>query len=146
MPPNPIVLTRAVALGAMDFVSSEMHPLVTIQVPSYVLVGRMIVVLCHQHFTKEYLVKIRRQIPLPITIKDTEDPLQMYMATPETYFGFIYGESNTQANHEVRFKAFHEKNSPFSISLTELKPFFEDLLKPRSPSLEQIVLSELDDL
>ena len=105
----------------------------------------MIVVLCHQHFTKEYLVKIRAQIPIPITIKETDDALQIYMATPVDYFGFIFGEANTQGNQEVLFKAFHEKNSPFSISLAELKPFFEDLIKPRSPSLEQIVSSELEE-
>jgi hypothetical protein len=105
----------------------------------------MIVVLCHHNFTKPYLTAIRRQIPLQITIKETEDPLQMYMATPEEYFGFLFGEKNTQENHEVLFKAFHDKNAPFSISLAELKYFFEDLLKPRSPSLEQIVSSELEE-
>ena len=105
----------------------------------------MIVVLCHQHFTSQYLVLIRRQIPIEITIKETEDPLQMYMATPADYFGFLYGEHHTESNREVLFKAFHEKNSPFSISLAELRPFFEDLIKPRSPSLEQIVSDELDE-
>lgn len=105
----------------------------------------MIVVLCHQHFTKKYLGMIRRQIPCVIQIKETEDPLQMYMAAPADYFGFLYGEIHTESNREVLFKAFHEKNSPFSISLAELGLFFEDLIKPRSPSLEQIVSDALDE-
>jgi hypothetical protein len=106
----------------------------------------MIVVLCRHNFTDTYIKAILRQIPPLIRIKETEDPLQVFMNASNDEFGILYGESKTQDNHEVLFKAFHEKNSPFSISFAELKLFFEDLIKPRSPSLELIVSSELEDL
>ena len=106
----------------------------------------MIVVLCRHNFTDSYIKAIRKQIPPPIRIKETEDPLQVYMNAANDEFCILFGESNTQDNHEVLFKAFHEKNGHFSISFAELKLFFEDLIKPRSPSLEQIVSSELEDL
>lgn len=106
----------------------------------------MIVVLCHSHFTKSYVAAIRRQIPPSISIQETEDPLHRYMNAPSNHFGILFGERNTQTNHEVLFKPFHDMQSPFSITFSEIKLFFEDLIKPRSPSLEQIVSSELEDL
>ena len=106
----------------------------------------MFVVLCRRAFTDLYIVAIRRQIPPPIRIKETENLQDIYKDASTEEFGILFGEVNTEANHEVLFKAFHEKNGPFSISLSELRLFFEDLIKPRSPSLEQIVSSELEDL
>lgn len=106
----------------------------------------MIVVLCRHNFTDLYINAILRQIPPTICIKETEDPLQVYMNASNEEFGILYGEYYTQKNNEVLFKAFHDTPSPFSISFAELKLFFEDLIKPRSPSLELIVSSELEDL
>ncbi len=106
----------------------------------------MFVVLCRCSFTGPYIAAIRRQIPPPIRIKEIENLQDIYMDASPGEFGILFGETNTEANHEVMFKAFHEKNGPFSISLSELRLFFEDLIKPRSPSLEQIVSSELEDL
>lgn len=105
----------------------------------------MIVVLCRHNFTNSYMKAIRGQIPPLIRIEETDDPLQIYMNASSNHFGILFGELTTQTNQEVLFKPFHEKNSPFSISLAELKLFFEDLIKPRSPSLEQIVSSELEE-
>lgn len=105
----------------------------------------MIVVLCHHNFTKPYLSAIRKQIPPSIRITETEDPLHIYMVAPSDHFGILFGELKTQDNHEVMFKPFHEKNSPFSIAFAELRLFFEDLIKPRSPSLELIVSSKLEE-
>ena len=104
----------------------------------------MIVVLCHHNFTNSYIVAIRKQIPPSISIKETEDPLHIYMNAPSDHFGILFGETKTQDIHEVLFKPFHEIHSPFSIPFSELKLLFEDLIKPRSPSFEQIVSSELE--
>lgn len=105
----------------------------------------MFVVLCRRGFTDPYIAAIRKQIPHPIRIKEIYESFSAYTDPSVEDFGIIFGELYTEANREVMFKAFHEKNYPFSISIGELKLFFQDLIKPRSPSLEQIVSSELED-
>jgi hypothetical protein len=87
----------------------------------------MKVVLCSQGFTKEYVQRVKEQIPSQIHVVMTTLPHD-YAEKGIQYIAAIFGSRATQGRQNVKIKLLHGANKSFLLPLSELTAFFTNIL------------------
>jgi hypothetical protein len=87
----------------------------------------MKIVLCSQGFTKEYVQRIKLQIPSQIHVVMTTLPHD-YAEKGIQYIAAIFGSRTNQGRQNVKIKLLHGANQSFIMPISQLTTFFTDTL------------------
>jgi hypothetical protein len=82
----------------------------------------MKVVLCSQGFTKDYVAKIRQEVPSRIRITETTLP-DSHAVRSSSYLLVLFGSPQTQTTQSVKIRFCHANNNSFIVPLTDLNEF-----------------------
>lgn len=84
------------------------------------------------NFTREYVVKIRAELPSEFRVTETTLP-ENYKTRGAQFLLRIFGSRQTQANQMVKITFYNTNNHSFMVPLHDLKAFLTQFLK--QPSL-----------